>query len=145
MDTIGRRDKIDLPEFGLFDIEAKVDTGAYGCALHCHRIQVELKDGLEILSFQVLDPTHPESKDKIFYSEQFSDKSVKNSGGIVEHRYVITTEVLIFGQKFSVDFSLTDRSFMKYPILLGRKFLSRRFLVDVQQKDLSHKQKHDLK
>lgn len=141
MIVIGRKDKVDLPKFGLSDIEAKIDTGAYGCALHCHQIQIQIEGGKKVLAFQVLDPSHPEAHDKVFYTDQFSEKEVKNSGGIAQHRYVITTKLQIFGNEYEVEFSLTDRSSMKCPILLGRKFLSKRFLVDVQQKDLSFKSK----
>ena len=40
MQVLGRYDRIDLPELGLYDLHAKVDTGAYTCSLHCHRAQV---------------------------------------------------------------------------------------------------------
>ena len=141
MHVIGRRDRIDLPQFGLNDIEAKVDTGAYGCALHCHHIEVIEKDGKDVLSFQLLDPSHPEYEDKIYHTSNFRDKKVKNSGGSTENRYTIKTEVIIFNKKRKVEFSLTDREKMKFPVLLGRKFLTKSFLVDVREKDLSYKLK----
>ncbi|MEP5610757.1 MAG: RimK/LysX family protein [Cyclobacteriaceae bacterium] len=137
MIVIGRRDKIDLPELELFNIEAKVDTGAYGCALHCHETEEVLLKGQRVLSFKVLDPEHPEFADKNFYASNYNYKSVKNSSGESEDRYAIETDIVVFGKKRTVEFSLTDRSEMKYPILLGRKFLSKHYLVDVQQKDLS--------
>lgn len=141
MIKIGRKDKIDLPEFQLLDINAKVDTGAYGCALHCHEIGLIQKDGKEVLAFTVLDPEHPEYEGKVFYSENFSNKLVKNSNGASQNRYTIMTEVILFNKKEIAEFSLTDRSEMKYPILLGRKFIANRFLVDVTKKDLSFNQK----
>lgn len=59
----------------------------------------------------------------------------------MEERYVITTGVLIFNKLIKTEFSLTDRSAMKYPILLGRKFLVKRFIVDVSLVNLSLKNK----
>ncbi len=141
MIVIGRKDRIDLPELGLFDIEAKVDTGAYGNALHCHHIEVVQREGKDMLSFEVLDPTHPEYEGKVFVVEDFSDKLVKNSSGQSEHRYTIKSTVIIFNKKRKAEFSLADRKDMKYPVLLGRKFLAKRFLVDVEQKDVSFKLK----
>ena len=138
MIVIGRKDRIDLPEFNLSDIEAKVDTGAYGCALHCHAVKVFLRDGKECLSFQLLDPSHPEYENKTYITENFSNKKVKNSGGIVENRYTIKTEIVIFAEKYVLDFSLTDRKNMKFPILLGRKFLNKKYLVNVALKNLSY-------
>ena len=51
--TIGRREVIDFPSLGLYGIVAKVDTGAYTTALHCHDIREE--EG--VLYFKLLDPT----------------------------------------------------------------------------------------
>jgi len=141
MQIIGRKDRIDFPEFGLANIKAKIDTGAFGCALHCHHIEIVSIDNKRVLKFKVLDPEHTEYEDQVFSSEQFSDKLVKNSGGKAEHRYTIKTLISIFGQNIMVEFSLTNRKSMKYPVLIGRKFLSKKFLVDVQQKDLSYQLK----
>ncbi len=134
---IGRRDHIDLPQLGLFDVEAKIDTGAYGCALHCHQIKREMRGGREVLMFKVLDPDHKDYEEQTHIVEEFRQKAVKSSTGEREERYVINTRIVLFGQEWNVDFSLTDRSSMKYPILLGRKFLSGKFLVNVNLKDLS--------
>lgn len=129
---IGRVDKIDLPQLKLFNVDAKIDTGAYGCALHTHHTEVVEQEGQPALRFKVLDPDHPEYEDRYFYFHEFSDKNVKNSFGIAEHRFTIRTVMLVFGKKYSVEFSLTDRKDMRFPVLLGRKFLSRGFLVDVR-------------
>jgi len=142
MKTIGRKDKIDLPGFDLQNIPAKVDTGAYGSTLHCHHIELTNRDGKEMLSFKILDPSHSKYEDRVFYAEEFSDKRVKNSGGKTEHRYTVKTEIIIFNNRRTIDFSLTDRNKMKYPILLGRTFLKNYFIVDVRLKDLSFKQKN---
>jgi hypothetical protein len=141
MTIIGRKDRVDLPDFGLSDIAAKIDTGAYGCTLHCHYFEIVNKEGKEVLAFKLLDPIHPKYIDKVFYAENFSDKLVKNSSGKAEHRYVIKVNVIVFDEKKALSFSLTNRKKMKYPVLLGRKFLSGRFIVDVKLKDLSFKLK----
>lgn len=141
MIVIGRRDRIDLPELGYSNIKAKIDTGAYGNALHCTNIEIINRDGLDLLSFVLFDSSHHRYKDKRQYFEDFTDKLVRNSGGDTEHRYKIETEVIFLGQKFRAGFTLTDRRTMKYPILLGRKFLRERYLVDVNLKDVSYKQK----
>jgi len=139
--TIGRRDRIDLPELGYSSIKAKIDTGAYGSAIHCSRIEIKQEDGKDILSFELFDPSYSKYKKKKCVFEQFDDKLVKSSSGDTEHRYSIITDAIIFGIKVRTEFSLTDRSQMKYPILLGRKFLYNRFLVDVRLKDVSYRMK----
>jgi hypothetical protein len=139
--VIGRADIIDLPELGITDVAAKVDTGAFGCALHCHHIQVVQHQGKEMLHFQVLDPSHPEFNADHHYAAEFRLKAVRNSSGEVEERYAIRTTIRIFGKLYRTEFSLANRMAMKYPVLIGRKFVKRKFLVDVRLKNLSHKEK----
>jgi hypothetical protein len=141
MIVLGRRDYIDLPEFDLNNIQAKVDSGAYGCSLHCHEIDVEKINGKETLKFKLLDPQHPEYEDKYMFSTEFSEKTVKNSGGQAENRFTIYTNIILFNMTYEVEFSLADRKDMRYPVLLGRKFLRNRFLIDVSQKNVSRKNK----
>ncbi len=138
---IGRKDKVDLPGLKLTDVAVKIDTGAYGNALHCHKMEEIEVDGVKKLRFRVLDPTHPEYRSRYFYSEEYSLKKVKSSSGRAEMRYVIKTSIRLFGKKYLTEFSLTNRKYMRHPILIGRKFLRRRFLVDVKSKNLSYKQK----
>ena len=138
---IGRRDRIDLPELGLRNVRAKIDTGAYGSAIHCSQIEVIIKHNRKLLTFVPLDPEYPGFRDQRYYFEHYKDKLVKSSSGESEHRYIITTDAIIFGQAIRTEFSLTDRGQMKNPILLGRKFLRKHFIVDVSLKEVSYKQK----
>lgn len=139
--TIGRKDKIDLPEFNLYNLDAKVDTGAYGNALHCHKITVKEAGDEQILHFHLLDPTHPEYEERDFQTIKFTLKAVKNSFGQKEDRYVISTVMILFGEEYRVDFSLTDRQNLKHPVLIGRKLIRNRFIVDVRKKYLSYNEK----
>ncbi len=139
--TIGRRDKIDLPDLGLFNIEAKIDTGAYGCAIHCQEMETINKNGKEVLRYKLLDPTHPVYSEKQQETTKFGRKKVKSSNGMYEERYTIETQLKVFNKTMNLEFSLTNRNEMKYPILLGRQFLKNNFVVNVAVKDLSFKKK----
>ena len=139
MKTIGRIDKIDLPEFGLNDIPAKIDTGANRSAIHCSQITETNENGRPEISFHIpLDSSHGQ---KDFHIKSFFKKKIRSSSGHIEERYIIKTVVVLFGKKIHGSFSLTDRAEMKYPILLGRKLLNSKFIVDVAQEDLSYKEK----
>lgn len=139
--TIGRYDIVDLPQMSLFGLSAKVDTGAFTSAIHFHHAEVIKKDGKEVLHFTLLDPSHPEYNDKDFYFENFSTRKIKNSFGQSEERFIIETELVIFGETYFTEFSLSDRGSLKFPLLLGRKLLKKAFVVDVARTNLSHKQK----
>lgn len=137
--VVGRSEKIGLPQFEIDIVDAKIDTGAYGCSLHCTNIEVVEVDGKKMLRIIPL-----RFRDKAFRGESHlfpfdEKKKVKNSFGKVEERYLIKTKVRIFDQEIETIFSLTDRSTMRFPVLLGRRFLQKRFLVDVGLKDRSLK------
>jgi hypothetical protein len=134
---LGRYDRVDLNEFGLRSIHAKIDTGAYTCSLHCHR--AEVVDGR--LEFILLDEEHPEFTGMKFISHDFEERDIKNSFGEVERRFVITTSIKIFNEDIITQFSLSNRGSLKFPILLGRKILRDRFLIDVKKKNLSYQEK----
>jgi len=138
---LGRRDRIDLPGMELRAVRAKIDTGAYGSAIHCSNIRIVRRDGKKILTFVLLDPEHENYTGKEFVFDRFRDKVVRSSSGHSEHRYSIVSRVVIFGKAYETEFSLTDRRNMRYPVLLGRKFLKGRFIVDVSRKDVSYKKK----
>ena len=140
--TIGKKDRIDLPEWDVFGIEAKVDTGAYGCALHCHHVEVVKQEEEDVLRFKLFDPHHAEYDDRFIYARHYARKRVKSSSGQVEERYSVKTLMRVFGKQYRTEFSLTDRQQMRYPVLIGRKFLNKRFLVDVSLQDLSYEQTH---
>ena len=132
---IGRRDVVDFPKLALFNIDIKIDSGAYTSSFHCHSIQEENN----ILKCQFLDPKHEKYHEKYFTFNEFTQKRIKSSNGITENRYLIKTEILIFNEIHLIDLSLTERGSMKFPVLLGRKFLSKRFMVDTSKKNLSFK------
>jgi hypothetical protein len=57
-------------------------------------------------------------------------KKVKSSTGQEQMRYFIKCTIEILGIHFITEFSLTERKGMRFPILLGRKLLNNRFLID---------------
>lgn len=138
---IGMTDIVDFPDLEMFDIKAKVDTGAYTSALHCKDVRL-VKSGLRTkLSFCVIEQTGLVAKQ--FYSTDFKQRLIKNSFGIAEKRYVIKTRIKLFGRIIKAEFTLADRERMKNPVLLGRKLLRNRFIVDVSQQNLSYELKRD--
>jgi hypothetical protein len=130
---IGRIDIVDFPELELSGIGIKVDTGAYTSSFHCHNIEVQ--NG--ILKCQFLDPHHEKFHDKVLSFAEFSEKSVRSSNGITEHRFFIKTQIRIFNKTYPIVLSLTERGSMRSPVLLGRKFITKRFVVDTSKKNLS--------
>lgn len=136
--VIGRTDIADFPALNLKDIDIKIDTGAYTSSIHCKNI-VE-KDN--ILFCEFLDPDHPNYNNKTFTFEEFETARVKSSNGMVSIRYAIKSNITLFEKTYTITLTLNDRNDMRFPVLIGRKFLSKKFLVDPELTNLSHNLKH---
>lgn len=139
--VIGRVEKFDFPDLGIFDIDCKIDTGAYTSSIHCHDIEPFWDGDREMVRFRLLDPSHPAYDHKEFVLPVKTRRKVKSSFGHTQKRIIIQTNMLIFEKRYKIELSLADRSRMNYPVLMGRKALTKRFLVDVSKKNLSHKSK----
>lgn len=133
---IGRIEKIDLPNLSLFNLDAKIDTGAYTSSLHCHKIEQFVKEGQNWVKFNVLDPDHPEYEERMYESAVHKVKKVRSSNGQIEERVIIKQKTHFQKYKRTIELSLTNRSEMKNPVLIGRKFLTGSFIVDVSKKYL---------
>lgn len=125
--TVGRVLSVGLPELGIDMLTAKVDTGAFSGSLHATKIH-EIGTGKhKQLQFVPLGGTN-----KPVVVDTYHRRSVKSSNGQVSQRYAFQTSILIMGQSYPIVISLTDRSSMKFQMLIGRKFLQTHgFLVDV--------------
>ncbi|MGB0428844.1 MAG: ATP-dependent zinc protease [Bacteroidia bacterium] len=139
--TIGRFDKADFLDFGLENLDVKIDTGAYGCSIHCDYIEEVDEGGKNIIKFRLLDPEHLLYTGKTISANNYTKKTVKSSSGKPENRFVVVTKIRLFNQVFEIKISLTNRGEMKFPVLLGRTLLSRNFIVDTARTNLSYKEK----
>lgn len=128
---IGRLEHIALPGLGIARVQAKIDTGAYRSALHYQRVRKKVLDGIPVLA--VTFQMGGRRRTKLF--KRFKRVTVKSSTGQTTRRYLISTRVRLNGHAVRTQFTLFDRSDMKHQVLLGRKFLRGRFVVDVSRKD----------
>jgi len=126
---IGAFEPVSFPEFKSQNVVAKIDTGAYTGAIHCSVIQEQNVAGGKILMFTPLDTDVRVQKD------EFIIKYVRSSNGKREKRYFIATQIIVHNQPYEITISLTDRSTMRWPVLIGRRFLKKyNFLIDPARK-----------
>jgi hypothetical protein len=133
--NIGRVDKADFPLLNLYDVEVKIDTGAFTSTIHCKNVKVEDN----YLKCNFLDEEHPDYHEKEIVFDKYDVKVVKSSNGQSQARYRILTEIILFGKTLPIFLTLSDREEMRYPVLLGRKFLTKRFVVDINKTNVSYK------
>lgn len=134
LDVIGRYVHVNFPEFGVKQVFAKVDTGAYQSAVHATDIREVEEDGVKYLEFSLFDGHGKTANHKIpkCRVSEYEITTVKNSFGLQQKRYVIKTRIAINGRMMKTGITLADRKDMVAPVLLGRRFLRGRYLVNVE-------------
>lgn len=127
--VIGWLERVWFPEFDPYKkgVIAKIDTGADNGALHCMFERV-IKDekGRDVLEFQPLNKKLP-----VVQTRRFKKIRVRSSNGSMEERHRIETVIKIKDRIYPIKLSLTDRTDMKYDVIIGWQFLEGKFLVDV--------------
>lgn len=134
---IGKTDKADIPEWGLENIPVKIDSGAYRSTIDCSQVKVVKRNKERVLQFVLLHNERPLHSGDVFESRNFRTSKVKSSNGEVEKRFVIRTQIILFGKPFETEFTLSKRDDMKFPILIGRKLLNGNFIIDTSKSNLS--------
>lgn len=128
--TLGWREWVSLPALNIPSIKAKVDTGARTSALHAYFVEPFKENGIQKVRFGV----HPLQDDSdtvtLCETDVLDQRSVTDSGGHREMRYVISTLVKLGGLEKNIEMTLTNRDTMKFRMLLGRTALENDFLVD---------------
>ena len=144
MHILGRKDIVTFPEFELINVPVKIDSGAYSSSMHCHSINLVESDGKQVLEVVFLDPAIEGYTGKKFQFETYKRKKVKSSNGMSEERFFVVGSVRLFNETVETLFSLTERTGLRNPILLGRRLLNKRFLVDSSKTNCSFKAESNL-
>ena len=128
--TIGWREWVSLPDLSINEIKAKVDTGADSSSLHAFLIERFDVNGTEMVRFEV-HPRQRKKKPSIeCEAEVVGEKTVRNPGGRAEVRPIIRTTLVVAGEEISALVNLTTRDEMTFRMLVGRRTVRKRFVVD---------------
>lgn len=128
MKLVGRRESVFFPELEEGPMSAKIDTGAYGNAVHVDDAYV--RGGLLVVSV---------GGRQISFA-RYETVQVKSSNGAVQERYSVYLRMLLGKRSYKIKASLASRTEMKFPVLIGRRFLRKfGYIVDVRKKDVNDK------
>lgn len=128
--VIGWRETLALPSLGIHQINAKIDTGARTSCLHAFKVETFEKFGNQWARFWI----HPIQDDletvTVCEAKIIDQRSVRDSGGHEELRYVIEADIQLGEHIWPAEFTLTNRENMKFRMLLGRTAMQEYLLVD---------------
>lgn len=118
-------------------VKAKIDTGADSSSLHCECITPYERDGDRWVRFTITDI----NDQSVSYEKKILRiTKVKRHFGEVQERIVVRMGFCIGDQYGETDVSLVDRSGFNYGLLIGRKYLKDKFIVDPGETFLSSPQ-----
>ena len=135
--VIGREVAVDFGE-EIRNVPAKVDTGADSSAVWASDIFV---DPEHVLHFKLFGKGSKYYTGIEHTTRDFSVAMTKSSLGETALKYRVKLYISLAGRKLRTTFGLSDRATHNYPILIGRKTLSGRFIVDVSQTEYLVKRK----
>ena len=127
--TIGWREWLALPTLGIDNIKVKIDTGARTSAIHADFIEPFDKNGQLCVRFGLINRVAGASQKRICEASVLDKRVITSSSGEKECRYVISTTIMLGGITKDIELTLTNRSTMKFKMLLGRTALSKDFNV----------------
>jgi len=143
--TLGWREWVGLPELGLPEIKAKVDTGARTSTLHAFELQTFSEHGKPRVRFKM----HPLQKDSevvvTCVADIVDERFVTDSGGHREQRLIISTPLTIGPWSWPIEMTLTARDNMMFRMLLGRTAIKGIAMVDPSRSYTTGKRKRRIK
>jgi hypothetical protein len=129
--VIGRAERVDFPDAGVFKVPAKIDTGAYRTSVWAS----DIHEDNGVLKFKLLAPKSELYSGKECSTDTYEIVEVENSFGQKESRYSVFVRIRLGAKTVNSNITLSDRSAKTYPVLVGRKMLRGRYIVDVAEGD----------
>jgi hypothetical protein len=124
---IGVTEYVDIPEWRISRLRAKIDTGARSSALHVENIR-ELASGRVRFDVRL---SRSQSERRVTVEAPVARRGrVRASNGEVETRIFVAVRLRIGPLEREIELSLVDRGRMIFRMLIGRRALARAFLVD---------------
>lgn len=127
---LGWREWLALPDLGLPAIKAKVDTGAKTSALHAFYSEAYEEGGIQMVKFGIHPIQRKLDLEIVCHAPIKDYRQISDSGGHKEMRYVIESNIVIGGYQWPIDLTLTNRDTMRFRMLLGRRAMEQRVIVE---------------
>jgi hypothetical protein len=134
--TVGWKEFVSFPDWGIHRVKVKIDTGARSSALDVLSYEVRQTETGPIADLRLaLSRKHPE-RVKLVSAPVLKTIVVSSSTGTREERPLIETMIRLGPISKRIQVTVTDRSRMLFRMILGRKALEGDFVVDVSREFL---------
>ena len=137
LDIVGRNAYITVE--GVENVPAKIDTGADSSSIWASEIEVS-EDGT--LRFKLFAEKSPFYTGETITCTDYKVSVIRSSNGEEQIRYRVKIPVKINGHRVLASLTLADRSRNHFPILIGRRTLAGKFLVDVTKNEVEQPPKN---
>ena len=125
--VVGWKEQVALPDLKIKSVIAKIDTGANLATIDADDIKFVTRKDVKYVKFTVKKRNNTVRKTS---APLAGFKRIRSSNGDVERRPYIKTNILMDGITKNIELTLTDRGPMDYTMLIGRKALGRRWIVN---------------
>ena len=125
--VVGWKEQVALPDLKIKSVIAKIDTGANLATIDADDIKFVTRHDVKYVKFTVKKRNNTVRKTS---APLAGFKRIRSSNGDVERRPYIKTDILMDGITKNIELTLTDRGPMDYTMLIGRKALGRRWIVN---------------
>ena len=125
--VVGWKEQVALPDLKIKSVIAKIDTGANLATIDAADIKFVTRKDVKYVKFTVKKRNNTVRKTS---APLAGLKRIRSSKGDVEKRPYIKTDILMDGITKNIELTLTDRGPMDYTMLIGRKALGRRWIVN---------------
>ena len=125
--VVGWKEQVALPDLKIKSVIAKIDTGANLATIDAVDIKFVTRKDVKYVKFTVKKRNNTVRKTS---APLAGFKRIRSSNGDVERRPYIKTDILMDGITKNIELTLTDRGPMDYTMLIGRKALGRRWMVN---------------
>ena len=132
---IGWREWISIADFKNFYLKAKIDTGATISALHATHIEEFNFKGVKYVKFRL----YQSKSYKMIKKPVVGYKMIKNSFGKKQLRPLINISIKMGNNTIDTIITLTTRSRMTYPVLIGRSTLDNNYRINPRKSFLTGK------
>jgi hypothetical protein len=137
---IGWKEYMDFPEWGMYRVKVKIDTGARTTALDVTSYELRLAaDGQLVAELRLALDRRDPMRLTVVQTPVLQMVMVCNSSGIREQRPLVETCIRLGPVTKRVLMTVTNRAGMRFPVILGRKALEGDFVVNVSEKYLLRK------